>query len=134
MVITNAVCKQTGVSISTVRKYLKLLELSPELQAKLTTSDGPAGVSALAKIAESFRPEDQEEALSRIGGFKQSIQIEMINASGRDLATLEDLREEALEGAFEIKECRGIERCPYIPDELIKEVTKMIEDHQTDKS
>jgi ParB family chromosome partitioning protein len=123
----NKVAKETGVSVSTTRKYLTLLNLSPSTQEKLTTAEGPAGISALAKIAETFDPEEQEDVLDRIGGFKQQIQLEMIKRSGGDLKKLEELREQALEGAFDTRLCRGLDGCQFIPEELIEPVKEAIE-------
>lgn len=122
----NKVAKETGVSVSTIRKYLTLLNLSPSIQEKLSTSEGPAGISALAKIAETFDPEEQEDVLDRIGGFKQQIQLEMIKRSGGDLEKLEELREQALEGAFDTRLCRGLDGCQFIPEELIEPVKEAI--------
>ncbi|MBI5001254.1 MAG: ParB/RepB/Spo0J family partition protein [Euryarchaeota archaeon] len=133
----NKVAKETGVSASTIRKYLTLLNLAPTIQEKLTTSDGPAGISALAKIAETFNPKQQEEVLDRIGGFKQQIQLEMIKRSDGDLDKLEELREQALEGAFDTRLCRGLDHCQFIPEELIepiKEAVKKFEDEGDIKS
>lgn len=71
----NRVAKETGVSISTIKKYLALLNLAPSILEKLTTAEGPAGISTLSKLAETFSPEEQEEALEEISGFKQNIQL-----------------------------------------------------------
>ena len=114
----NKVVKETGVSVSTVKKYLTLLNLAPSIQEKLTTAEGPAGIATLSKIAETFSPEKQEEILDRIGGFRQQIQLEMIKKSGGDASKLEDLREQALDGAFDTRLCRGLDECPFIPKEL----------------
>jgi len=114
----NKVVKETGISISTIRKYLTLLNLAPSIQEKLTTANGPAGIGTLSKIAETFAPEEQEEVLDRIGGFKQQIQLEMIKRSGGDLGKLEGLKAQALEGAFDTRLCRGLDECPFIPYEL----------------
>lgn len=122
----NKVARETGVSVSTIRKYLTLLKLAPSIQEKLTTSEGPAGIGTLSKIAETFTPEEQEEVLDRIGGFKQQIQFEMIKRSGGDVDELEDLREQALEGAFDTRLCRGLDECPFIPQELLEPVKDAI--------
>ncbi len=114
----NKVAKETGVSVSTIRKYLTLLKLAPSIQEKLTTAEGPAGIGTLSKIAETFLPEEQDEVLDRIGGFKQQIQLEMIKRSEGDVDKLEDLREQAIEGAFDTRLCRGLDDCPFIPKEL----------------
>jgi ParB family chromosome partitioning protein len=118
--------KETGVSTSTIRKYLKLLHLAPSIQEKLTTANGPAGIETLARLADAFPQEEQEEVLEKIGGFKQQIQLEMIKRSGGDLSKLEKLREQALEGAFDTRLCKGLEDCPFIPEELIQSVKTAI--------
>ena len=114
----NKVAKETGVSVSTIRKYLTLLMLAPSIQEKLTTAEGPAGIGTLSKIAETFSPEEQDEVLDRIGGFKQQIQLEMIKRSEGDVYKLEDLREQAIEGAFDTRLCKGLDDCPFIPTGL----------------
>ena len=113
------VAKEPGVSVPTIRKYLKLLNLAPSIQEKLSTANGPVGIATLAKIADAFSPEEQEQVLERIGGFKQQIQLEMIKRSGGDLLKLEHLRVQALEGAFDTYLCKGLDDCPFIPKELI---------------
>lgn len=131
----NKVAKETGVSVSTIRKYLALLKLAPSIQEKLTTAEGPAGIGTLSKIAETFAPEEQEEVLDRVGGFKQQIQFEMIKRSGGDVGKLEDLREQALEGAFDTHLCKGLDECPFIPPELLKPIKDAIKkfEEQGDK-
>lgn len=133
----NKVAKETGVSVSTIRKYLTLLNLAPSIQEKLTTAEGPAGIGTLSKIAETFAPDEQEKVLERVGGFKQQIQLEMIKRSGRDVEKLEELREQAIEGAFDTHLCRSIDKCPFIPEELIepvKEAIKKFEDEGDTRS
>lgn len=122
----NKVAKETGVSVSTIRKYVTLLNLAPSIQEKLTTAEGPAGIGTLSKTAETFAPEEQEEVLDRIGGFKQRIQLEMIKRSGGDVDKLEDLREQAIEGAFDTRLCRGLDDCSFIPRELRESVKDAI--------
>ena len=122
----NKVARETGISVSTIRKYLTLLNLAPSIQEKLTTSEGPAGIETLSKLAETFTPDEQEEVLDGIGGFKQQIQLEMIKRSGGDVDKLEELKEQALEGAFDTHLCRSIDKCPFIPEELIEPVKEAI--------
>jgi len=120
------VAKETGVSMGTIRKYLKLLELAPSIQQKITTAEGPAGIETLSKVAETFSPEVQEEVLEKIGGFKQQIQLEMIKRTDGDLSKLEYLREQALEGAFDTVICKGLDDCTFIPKELVPSVREAI--------
>ena len=75
------VAKQARVSASTVRRYATLLELAPSIQERVSTSDGVAGVGALSELARWFTPEDQEEALEEIGGFKQDLQRRILRDS-----------------------------------------------------
>ena len=121
------VAKETGVSVSTVKRYLTLLGLTPSLQEKLTTSEGPAGVGALSKLAETFEGKRQERALEEVGTFKQNIQLEILKRSGGDLDKLSELKEEAIEGAFNLRTCReGL--CFVMPEELKDRIKKMLED------
>ncbi|MHA1654385.1 MAG: ParB/RepB/Spo0J family partition protein, partial [Candidatus Thorarchaeota archaeon] len=117
------VAQQTGVSATTIRKYVKLLKLAPSIQDRIGTSSGPAGISSLAKLADTFdRPDDQERALEAIAGFRQEIQIEILKASGGDLSKIDDLRDQALAGAFDTYVCRGLDDCGFIPKPLIPKV------------
>jgi len=123
------VAKETGISVQTVKKYLTLLNLSPSIQEKLTTAEGPAGISALSKLAETFSsPEEQEEALEEIGGFKQSIQLEIIKRSDGNLEKLMELKDQALEGAFDTRMCReGL--CFLMPAEMKDEIRKILDEN-----
>lgn len=124
----NKVAKETGMSTSTIKKYMSLLNLAQSIQEKLTTSDGPAGIGTLSKLAETFSsPEDQERVLENIGGFKQNIQLEMIKRSGGDLDNISDLREQALDGAFDTHVCHGLDDCNFIPDELKEPLKEAIQ-------
>ncbi len=123
------VARETGVSVSTIRRYLSLLSLAPSIQEKMTTSEGVAGISALSKLAETFSPDEQETVLKQIGGFKQNIQLEIIKRSGGDLAKVSELKIQAMEGAFDTVTCReGL--CFNMPEELKIEVKKLLEGKQ----
>ncbi len=123
------VAQETGVSVSTIKKYLTLLNLSPILQDKLTTSDGPTGIGALSKLAETFSPSEQTKAYEEIGGFKQSIQLEILKRSEGDLNQLSGLRNEAMEGAFDTKTCtEGL--CFSMSDDLKEQIKKMLEEQE----
>ena len=124
------VVKVTGVSVQTIRKYLKLLNLAPSIQEKLSTTNGPAGIATLAKIADTFSLEDQEKALERVGGFKQQIQLEIIKKSDGDLSKLERLRAKAFEGAFNSYLCKSLDDCQFIPKELIHTVRTAIREFE----
>jgi len=99
------------------------------LQDKLTTSDGPTGIGALSKLAETFSPSEQEKAYEEIGGFKQSIQLEILKRSEGDLHQLTELRSEAMEGAFDTKLCtEGL--CFSMSDDLKEQIKKMLDDQE----
>lgn len=51
------VSRRAGVTVQTVRKYLHLLKLAPSIRGELGTRQGPAGVSAMARLAQMFLPE-----------------------------------------------------------------------------
>jgi hypothetical protein len=50
----------------------------------------------------------------------------MTKRSGGDIDKLEDLREQALKGAFDIRLCRGLHECLFIPLELRRTVEDAI--------
>jgi len=121
------VSKETGVSMTTVQRYLYILKLAPSIQKLLTTSDGPIGICTLSKLAELFPSfDDQEYVLLRIRGFKQQVQLEILKRSEGNIAKIDMLCEQALGGCFNIIICRGIDECPYIPDECLEEIKRLI--------
>lgn len=122
----NIVVSETGVSITTIKKYLSLLKLSPSIQERLSTSDGPAGIATLSKIAEQYNLAQQAEVLDQLSGFNQQTQLEILKRSGGNFEKIEELREQALEGAFQTRLCKGLDECPHIPDDLLQEVKNMV--------
>lgn len=127
------VAKETGVSVATIKKYLTLLNLSESIQEKLTTADGPTGVGVLSKLAETFSTEEQEGALEQIGGFKQSIQQEILKRSEGDFSKLSELKGLAMEGAFNTRTCtEGL--CFEMPEPLKDYIKKMLNEGQDLKS
>lgn len=124
------VAKETGVSVTTVRKYLSLLRLAPGVQERVSTSEGPAGVEVLAKLAQTFPQEQHEEVLEKIGGFKRVVQLEIIKESKGDLERLEELRTRALEGAFDTRVCRGLHECPFIPPKARQLIQDALQQYQ----
>jgi len=99
------VARETGVSAPTIRRYMRLLDLAPSLQAKASTSEGPAGVGTLSRLAQEFSAEDQEHVLSRIDGFNSKIQDKILKESHGDVDSIELLASQAREGAFDIRTC-----------------------------
>lgn len=127
------VAKETSVSIPTIKRYLSLLNLAPTIQDRITTSDGVAGIESLSKLAQVFRPEDHEKVLEQIGAFRQNIQVEIMKRSEGDLTKVSELRQLALEGAFDTVMCKeGL--CFEMPEELKNEVKKFLKGDQTFQS
>ena len=125
------VSKETGVSSTTVKRYLMLLNLSPNIKTQLTTSDGPAGICTLSLLAELFlKFDEQEYVLEKIGRFKQQVQLQILRLSEGDIFKIDSLIEKALEGCFSISVCRGLKTCPMIPDEIRDEVMKLIDKYE----
>lgn len=110
------VAKETAWSASTVRKYIQLLSLPEELQEKLSTAEGPANVSTLAKLASTFSGDEAVEVYEKIAGFKQAVQQEIIKRSGGDASTIDELVQQAQEGLFDTRFCGGSFRCEIIRD------------------
>ncbi len=52
----------------------------------------------------------------------------MLKRSEVDLQKLEDLREQAIEGAFDTRTCHGLDDCSFIPRELIQSVKEAIKE------
>ena len=102
--------------MTTVRKYIRLLDLPEELQRKIGTTEGPGGVSALARLATTFSGDEAIEVYNKISGFTQPIQEEILKRSGGDIDKIEDLVEQAIEGAFDKRFCGGAFRCEIIRD------------------
>ena len=127
------VARETGVSIATIKKYVMLLDLAPSIQESLTTSDGPAGIGTLSRLAQSFKsPAEQERVLEAISGFKQDIQLKIIKQSEGNLSQISNLKEKALQGAFNTVICRGIGDCTFIPEKLREPIRRMIENSRNE--
>jgi hypothetical protein len=118
------VSKEIAWSVTTIRKYIQLLSLPVELQAKLGTKDGPAGIGSLARLAGTFDGQSAIEAYGKISGFKSNIQEKILQESGGDLSRLDELAEEAKEGIFDIRHCGGRVGCEIVRDIIEGEITK----------
>jgi ParB family chromosome partitioning protein len=110
------VAEVSAWSVSTVRKYVKLLALPEVLQQRLGTSGGPAGVGSLARLASTFSGDEAVEVYDRISGFTPRIQEEILKRSDGDLDAIDDLVEEAQEGAFNVRRCGAGNGCDIIRD------------------
>ena len=116
------VAKETAWSVSTIRKYIQLLSLPVELQERLNTAGGAAGVGMLARLAGTFSGNEAVEVYDKISGFTQRIQEEIVKRSGGDIMSVDDLVEEAQEGAFDVRRCGGAYGCSIIRDVLQQEM------------
>lgn len=118
------VARETAWSASTIRKYIQLLALPGELQQRIGTADGPSGVGTLARLASTFSGDAAVQVFDRISGFTQRIQEEIIKRSDGDLSAIDDLVEEAQEGAFNVRRCGGPYGCQIIRDILERRITE----------
>lgn len=110
------VSKESACSVPTVRKYLALLELPSQLQERIGTADGPSGISALSRLASTFKGNEAITAYNEIAGFTQRVQEEILKRSDGDLERLNELVEEAQEGVFDIRRCGASNGCQLIHD------------------
>ncbi len=122
------VSRETGVGATTIRKYIQLLTLAPELQSRLGAGE-VKNTDALARLAQRFeQPEDQLAVWGRIGGFTQDVQREIIKRTDTTLENLDELVSGATEGAFNIRMVRNCPfDCPTIPDALKNQVARLVE-------
>jgi ParB-like chromosome segregation protein Spo0J len=122
-----AVYKETGVGAPTIKKYIQLLDLAPELQEKLAAGEATA-TAALAKLAQTVKDATlQVQVFDKIGGFTQEVQTQILRNVGPDLENLDDLVDQAHEGVFDVKVIRN---CPWdctnIPAALKQQVADLI--------
>jgi len=97
-----SVSRETGVSVPTIKKYVQLLALAPEIQEKLAAGEAK-NTEALARLAQAFSdPEKQVAVWDQIAGFTQDVQQEIIKRVNPDLRNLSDLVDQAAEGTFGI--------------------------------
>jgi ParB family chromosome partitioning protein len=121
------VARACGVSPTTVRKYLALLQLAPELQDALRAGEA-RNTMALAQLARRLpdNPERQMDVWMRISSFRQDIQIAIINRLRPDSANLGDLIDQASEGEIGYS---VVHHCPWdcasIPAVYKEQVAKL---------
>lgn len=85
-------------------------------RTEIGTADGPSGISALSRLASTFEGTEAVTAYNEISGFTQRVQEEILKRSDGDLERLNDLVEEAQEGAFDIRRCGAASGCQLIRD------------------
>jgi len=126
-----SVCRETGIGAQTIKKYIQLLDLAPELRDRLSAGD-IKNTDALARLAQRFDDADSQiQVWEGIGGFTQAVQTEIIKRAAPDLSNLDDLIGEAAEGAFDmtvVKNCPF--DCPTIPSALRIEVDRMVKSYK----
>lgn len=122
-----SVSQETGVGVSTIRKYIQLLDLNPELQDRLAAGEAK-NTQALANLAQRFEDsEKQLEVWNRIEGFNQNVQQQIIKNTDPDLENLPELVDQAAEGTFDYHVVRNCPfDCPTVPTPLKAEVENMI--------
>jgi len=127
-----SVHRETGVGTATIRKYLQLLELAPELQERLAAGEAK-NTDALARLAKRFGdPSTQVEVWNLIEAFTQDVQREVINKLDPDLSNLNEVLTQAHEGAFDVTMVRNCPfDCPTIPEPLKTEVARLLEEFET---
>jgi len=108
------VAKESALSVSTVRKYIPLLDLPLALQERLRTAGGSPGVSTLSRLATTFSGDEAVEVYTKISGFNQRIQEEILKQSEGSIANVDVLIGKAQEGAFDAKRCGGVYGCEII--------------------
>ncbi len=121
------VSRETGVGVSTIRKYVQLLDLAPQLQEQLAAGEAK-NTEALARLAQRFDADKQVQVWERIGGFTQDVQQEIIKRADPSLENLDTLVDQAAEGAFNYHVVRNCPfDCPTIPEPLKRQVAEMVE-------
>ena len=120
------VSKETGVSVPTIRKYVKLLDLAPELQERLNTSEGAVGIDAMSRLSTTFEsPDEQLEVFDSVKGFTAKMQSEIIRRSEGDIAKIPELVERAMAGEFNVTMCQyGF--CNYMSDSLKDRISQLL--------
>ena len=121
------VSKGTGVSVVTIRKYVRLLDLAPQLQDRLNTSEGVVGIDAMSRLSSTFpSPEDQVKVFDSVKGFTGKMQSEIIKRSEGDTSKVPELVERAMQGEFNVTMCHyGF--CDLMSSKLREKISELID-------
>jgi ParB family chromosome partitioning protein len=122
------VAKETGLARKTVRKYVRLLHLAPELQDRLAAGEA-SNTEALARLADKFGEDSQSqiEVWDRIKNFTQDIQLQIIRRVSLTLDNLKELVDGAVEGRLGVHLVRDCPfDCPAVPAEVKDDVARMM--------
>ena len=122
------VAQATGVTRPTVRRYLALLKLAPSIQDALTTSEGVAGTATLSKLADTFAPEDHEEALSLLRGLRQPLQLDILRASKGQLSAIPRLKARIVERDLDMRVMCSEGLCIRMPGEWKTRIKERLSD------
>jgi hypothetical protein len=127
--------RETGIGIQTLRKYIALLKLPEELKQKISTSEGPAKIQAMALLVKTFPDKrDMIEVYNKITGFTQQVQTEILKQSGGNPSKIDSLVEQAHSGVFNITLCRGVRDCNAVPEwiQIVNDALKKRDDKVDD--
>jgi len=118
------VSKQTGISTSTIRKYLTLMRLPESVAEEFKVADGSVSISVAAAIATTFtNQEDMKKAWEQVKGFKAGIAERVIRNSNGNLQRVEENKILAAEGAFDLERCgTSLATYPYVPKSVRTEI------------
>lgn len=111
--------RSTGLTVGTVKKYLRLLLLPEDLRSQLGTGQGPSGIGAMSALAQNFGddPDQAREAWDLVGGFTGGIAEDILRKSDGDLDKLDELREMVLDGELGISRCGStLQTCPWVKE------------------
>lgn len=130
----NAAAIRAHVSAATIRKYIALTKLSPEIQAGLAAGE-ITQTGTLSALGKKFPGdyEKQAEVLDMLSGFTGATAEQVLKRLDPDLANLESLRDRALEGEFGVRLVQVCPRdCPVIPPRLKPAVVTFLAEHGVD--
>ncbi len=130
-----SVSNETGIGTATIRKYIKLLDLAPELQERISSGDA-SHTEAMIRLSKRFEDTQKQIVVwDKLDGLTQDVQIAAIKRIEPNLENLQAVINQASEGAFAVVSSR---RCPFdcsqIPDVLKPAVASMIAAFQTQQS
>lgn len=125
------VSKETGISVVTIKKYVKLLGLAPQLQDRLSTSEGVVGIDAMSRLSTTFAsPDEQLRVFDNIKGFTGKTQTEIIKRSDGDISRVPELVERAMQGEFNVTTCHyGF--CDLMSDRLKEKISQLIKQEKS---
>lgn len=70
----------------------------------------------MARLASTFSGDEAIDVYNRVSGFNPRVQDAILQRSEGDIDKIDDLVEEAQEGAFDVRRCGGAQGCEVIRD------------------